>query len=139
MAFKSNHGRYRDAVKYHACLHCRYHQKEKYDSCPECGSKDRQYFPSKAEFHRGMTLLLLRDGGKITNLKFQPRFDLHVNRKKIGTYVADASYYNHNGQYVVEDSKCGNYVDSLSKWKIKHFQIEYGMQINIPQSKKGTL
>lgn len=133
--FKSKRDAIGRAKKFHFCLDCRYHQTQKYDTCPECGSKNRQYFMSELEMKRGALLLTLQAAGTITNLKFQPRFDLLVNGIKISTYVADASYYNHEGHFVVEDTKPERFMTDLAKMKIKHFEAQYGLQINIPQHK----
>lgn len=135
-AYKNKDEALKSAKRFHVCLSCRYHQTENYKTCPECGSKNRQYFMSKAEFERGMTLLTLQMGKTISRLRFQPRFDLIVNGIKIGTYVGDADYYR-DGVYVVEDVK-GNskYATDLSKWKIAHFEAQYQIKIKIEQKKK---
>lgn len=135
-AYKSKQDAVKSAKKYHACLDCRHWQHEIYKTCPACGSKNRQYFMSKAEFERGMTLITLQIGKTISKLRFQPRFDLIVNSITIGQYVADADYYR-DGVYVVEDVK-GNskYATDLSKWKISHFEAQYQIKINIEEKKK---
>lgn len=123
------------AKKFHFCRDCRHNQPKKYTECPNCGSKNRVYFPSKTEMHRGALLLTLEDTGKITKLKFQPRFDLKVNGQKIGVYTADAEYYDDNGQYTIEDSKPEKFMTDTAKLKIKLFQAIYGITVKIPQKK----
>lgn len=86
-----------------------------------------------------MSLLMLRDQGRISRLQFQPQFKLHVKEQELGTYKADAHYYDDAGNYIVEDSKCGDFIDDFAKWKIRHFQIEYGITVSIPQRKAGKI
>lgn len=94
---------------------------------------------SEREMKRGAQLLLLQEGGVISKLRFQPRFALIVNNMKLGHYVADADYYNDKGEYVVEDTKPDDWMDNMAKWKIRHFQAQYGITVNIPQRKEGKL
>ena len=137
--FKSKQDAMGRAKRRHVCLDCRHLQTLKYDECPKCGSKNRQYFMSEREMKRGAQLLMLQDTGHITKLRFQPRFPLKVNGEKLGNYVADADYYNKDGEYVVEDTKPDEWMDAMAKWKIRHFQLQYGITVNIPQRKKGHL
>lgn len=85
--------------------------------------------------HRGAMLLTLEGSGKITKLKFHPRFDLKVNGVKVGVYTADAEYYNHAGKYVVEDSKPEKFMTDVARLKIKLFQAIYGVEVLVPQRK----
>jgi len=127
----------RAAKRYHVCLDCRHHQPTIYKNCPSCGSTNRQYFMSKVEFERGMTLLVLLAAGTIERLRFQHKFDLEVNGRKICAYVADASYYE-GGQFVVEDSKPIRFMDKTAEIKIKLFEAVYGVTVKIPQRKSGN-
>ncbi len=136
-AFESKQDAMSRAKRCHCCLDCRYYQTEIYKSCPECGSKNRQYFMSETEFHRGMSLMTLQLAGKISRLRFQPRYDLVVNGKKICRYDADADYYE-DGKLVVEDSKPEKFMDELAKVKIKLFEAIYGITVRIPQRKSGN-
>lgn len=124
------------AKRYHFCRNCKHNQPETYVECPQCGSKDRVFFPSKTELHRGALLLTLEAAGKITKLSFHPRFDLKVNGIKVAVYTADAHYYNHDGAYVVEDSKPEKFLTDTAKIKIRLFQAIYGITVNIPQKKE---
>lgn len=126
------------AKKYHACLDCRKSQREIWKVCPECGSKNRQKFDSQAELQRGMGLLLMQDYGKISEIKFQPRFDLIFMGKKIGVYTADVQYVE-AGQTVVEDTKPRDFIDKYAQLKMTIFEIQYGTQIRIPQRKSGNM
>lgn len=130
--FKSKRDGIARAEKFHACLDCRYSQTKKYDTCPQCGSKNRQYFMSKAELKRGMLLLTLESAGTISRLRFQPGFVLKVDGKKIGKYVSDFDYYDKEGNYCVEDVKgSAEHMDNLARWKIKHFEAQYGKKVLI--------
>lgn len=135
--FKSKADAMNRAKRYHACLDCRHSQHEKYIDCPNCGSKNRQYFMSHAELKRGMLLLTLHAAGKITNLRFQPRYDLKVNGQKIAVYTADAEYYE-DGELVVEDTKPKDFIDKYAGLKIKLFEAIYGITVRIPQRKSGN-
>lgn len=136
MAYNRNHFKSRgDALSRakarHVCLSCRHHQTQIYKECPECGSKDRQYFMSETEHHRGIGLLTMQAAGKISGLEFQPAFPLHVNGIKIGKYIADYSYIE-NDIKVVEDRKgSAKHIEPLSKWKMLHFRAEYGQTVKI--------
>lgn len=125
------------AKRRHVCLDCRYFQTEIYKNCPECGSANRQYFMSEAEHFRGMTLITLQIAGTISRLRFQPKYDLVVNGKKICAYIADADYYE-AGQLVVEDTKSLNFIDDLALVKIKLFEAIHGVTVRIPQRKSGN-
>lgn len=135
--FKSKNDGLNRAKRYHACLDCRYNQPTIYKECPECGSKNRQYFMSLAELKRGMMLLTLQQAGKISNLRFQPRYELKVNGRKVGTYIADAEY-RMDGQIVYEDTKPPEFIDKYALLKIKLFEAIYGVEVRIPQRKSGN-
>jgi len=61
-------------------------------------------FDSEAEARRYRELRLLEYAGEITGLVMQPRYELTVNREKVGEYVADFRY-TEKDQLVVEDVK----------------------------------
>jgi hypothetical protein len=65
---------------------------------------DGYVFDSRAEARHYSDLKLREMAGEITLLALQPRFELIVNDKKIGTYVADFSY-TENGNRIVVDVK----------------------------------
>jgi len=123
--------------RHHVCLDCRYHQTEIYKVCPECDSKNRQYFMSDAEFYRGMTLITLQTAGSISNLRFQPRYELNVNGRLIATYVADAEYRK-DGVVIFEDTKPSKFMDKSAELKIKLFEAIYNVVVTIPQRKSGN-
>jgi len=133
--FKSRGDALSRANARHVCLDCRYHQPKIYKECPQCSSKNRQYFMSESEHHRGMLLMTKLNAGTISDLVFQPIFPLHVNGVKIGKYVADYSY-TENGIKVVEDRKgSAKHIEPLSKWKMLHFKTEYGQSVKITSDK----
>lgn len=136
-AFKSTQDGMDRAKKYHACLDCRHSQTIIYKLCPQCGSKNRQYFMSKAEFHRGMMLLTLSTAGTIEKLRFQVPFELNVNGRKIAKYIADADYYQ-DGEYIVEDTKPIDFMDAYAKLKISLFEAIYNITVRIPQRASGN-
>ncbi len=89
---------------------------------------------SQAEARRYGELHLLERAGEITDLVIHPRFDLHVEHHKdayagfrIGYYEADFQYYRKGGYNVIEDVK--GVRTALYKWKKRHFEAEYGMEI----------
>lgn len=92
---------------------------------------------SEAEHKRGMLLLTMQRAGSIDRLRFQPRYDLVVNGRKIGVYTADVEYYQ-DGQLVVEDTKPEKYMDDLALMKIKLFEAIFGLTVKIPQRKSGN-
>lgn len=142
-AIRSRADAHARAKRYHACLDCRYNQTKIYKGCPNCGSRNRQYFMSHAELKRGMTLLTMQSAGTITGLRFQPRYDLIVNSRKISAYTADAEYRK-DGVVIYEDTKAaakGKATDSMDKYalhKIKHFEAQYGVTVHIPQRESGS-
>lgn len=135
--FNSKLEGYQSAKRRHVCLDCCWHQPETFKACPQCGSQNRQYFMSEAEHKRGMLLLTMQRAGSIDRLRFQPRYDLVVNGRKVGAYTADVEYYQ-DGQLVVEDTKPEKYMDDLALMKIKLFEAIFGLTVKIPQRKSGN-
>lgn len=136
--FKSKADAMSRAKRYHACLDCRHSQTAIWKVCPSCGSKNRQMFGSRIELQRGMTLLILQDAGKISGLRFQPRYELCVNGIKVGVYTADATYVR-EGKVVCEDSKPPNFIDKYAALKMSLYQAIYGVTIEIPQRASGNM
>lgn len=126
------------AKRTHACLDCRYNQPAIWKVCPACGSKRRQMFGSRAELQRGMTLMLMQEAGEVSNLRFQPRYDLIVKGVKVGVYTADCEYV-WNGQKITEDTKPPNFIDKYAALKMALFQVLYETTIKIPQRKSGNM
>ncbi len=88
---------------------------------------DGHKFPSKAEAKRYQELRLLERAGEITDLRLQPRYDLHVNGRKIGAYVGDFCYLTSHGAEVVEDVK--GMKTPMYRWKKKHLLAQWGIDI----------
>lgn len=131
---KFTFGGFEAAKKYHLCKSCRHlqHVNWKKEPCPSCKRVGtRQYFMSKKEMERGASLLLLHERGLIRALRFQPRYDLVVNNREIGTYVADAEYINQNGQTIYEDTKPENYISDLAGVKIRLFEALFNVKVSI--------
>jgi hypothetical protein len=94
-------------------------------------------FHSKREAQRYGELKLLETHGRIHGLELQPAYPLDVlglASSKIGTYVADFKYCEcltpHDCMcmaLVVEDVK--GVKTALYKWKKKHVEAQYGIQI----------
>lgn len=114
--------------------------------CPRCGCPSIRDFDSLAEHGRACELKLLRDNAEIEDLEFQTKFDLHAHNfetgepVKIGTYVADFTYFENvvgeDGKilqnWVVEDVKNKAMMTTdVSKWKLKHYQAEYGNEVRL--------
>ena len=93
-------------------------------------------FASKAEAARYRELMQLGELGLVQNLEFQPRFDLHVEGVKVGTYVADFRYQerslpswlnSHHWQDVIEDVK--GVRTPVYRLKKRMVEAEYGFTI----------
>jgi len=88
-------------------------------------------FASKKEAKRYAELKMLHSAGHILSFNMQVRFALTVTRKdgdivKVGEYVPDFVYIR-NGEHVIEDTK--GFRTPLYKWKKKHFEAQYGVEI----------
>lgn len=88
-------------------------------------------FDSKAEARRYGELKLLQRAGQIAGLTLQPSFELTVNGKLIGRYVADFQYLRVNGPRVVEDVKSTATMTPIFRWKAKHMLAEHGVVVEI--------
>ena len=92
-------------------------------------------FHSKAEARRYCELKLLEKAGEIRELELQPRYELLAwpargdrTRAVVGHYVADFRYrQGTQGLLVIEDVK--GVRTPLYRWKKKHFESQYGLQI----------
>jgi hypothetical protein len=88
-------------------------------------------FSSLGEGRRFVKLFEKQKIGLINDLVCHPRFELKVNNKKIGNFIADFSYYK-NDKFIVEDFK-GRALkpDAMSSWKIKHFEAQYNIKVRL--------
>jgi hypothetical protein len=97
---------------------------------------DGHKFHSIKEAHRFEELRLLERAGEIYSLQLQPVFELEtvsgVNGEVhlVGRYRGDFAYIEKNSTVlVVEDVK--GYDTPLSKWKRKHVEAQYGIEIKL--------
>ena len=93
-----------------------------------------EYFGSLIEAHHvNKSLRSLEKIGLVFDLQRQVHFPLHaLNGKKIGDYVADATFYDEQEAFHVQDVKGDASRDTdLAKWKIKHAESEYGFAVEI--------
>lgn len=96
-------------------------------------------FASRAEAARYEALKLMERAGMISGLGCHPVFVLTTKQRHhpwreevIGRYIADFRYYVlKTARVVIEDVKGGPTHTPLSKWKIKHAQIEHGIKVEI--------
>lgn len=106
------------------------------------------WFASKAEARRWRFLLMRQKEGVIRELRRQVPYDLHVNGPgqpaplpgspartvhfiiKLGKYVADFVYVDDADRLVVEDVKGAGLTD-IAKWKMKHLEAEYGINVQL--------
>lgn len=93
-------------------------------------------FDSKREARRYGELKVLAQAERLHDLELQPKWDLHAfGGTRIGAYRADFSYCTCVGgtqhcdfsQPVIEDAK--GFRTPLYRWKKKHVEAEYGIQI----------
>ena len=92
-------------------------------------------FDSQGEARRWAELQLLERAGEITSLQRQVPFALNVaGGGTVGKIVIDFCYFDkRTNQKVVEDFK--GHPTPLALWKIKHFRLQYGIDIVITRSK----
>lgn len=88
-------------------------------------------FASQAEAKRYGELKALEKAKEITGLVLQPKFPLYdVTGFCVGHWVGDFSYRCHRrGCEVVEDVKSKATRTALYRWKKRHFESQYRMQI----------
>src|SRR4026209_882050 len=94
---------------------------------------DGEWWASRGEFDRYQELQRLERQSIIRNLQRQTKFPLIVNGIKIGTYVADADYYDNLGQHsdrrVVEDAKCRATITATYRLKKKLMLACHGVTV----------
>ena len=116
-------------------------RRSKYGAVPTVIDNIR--FASAKEARRYGELKLLLKAGEIRNLELQPRFPLRVSRSNIqtnmpetllGEYVGDFQYEERDNALgydcwprIVEDVK--GFKTPLYRWKKKHVEAQYGIQI----------
>lgn len=88
---------------------------------------------SKKEDIRAIELYMMMKQGKIRELKEQVKFELQpsfkIGNKTIRAinYIADFTYYDEKGNFIVED--CKGYKTEIYKIKKKSFEYKYKIQI----------
>ena len=103
---------------------------------------DGHMFDSLRERDRYLELCLLQEAGEIEQLEVHPKYVLHATVQytqipakpaAVATYIADFRYYDLKAEEtVVEDVKGGKATQTaLSRHKIRHCEIEYGIKIRI--------
>lgn len=85
-------------------------------------------YASKAEAKRGAELRLLERAGLISDLKFQPSFDLRVNGVLICRYRADFGF-TEDGKPVTEDVK--GVVTDTFRIKAKLMKACHGIDVRV--------
>ncbi|MEP0149990.1 DUF1064 domain-containing protein [Roseibium sp.] len=98
---------------------------------------DGQTFDSKGEAARFQVLKRRQHIGEIAELQAQVPYPLTApNGEVIGTYVADAVYFDCRARkWVVEDFKGGRATKTaLFRWKAKHMLAEHKIAITIVES-----
>lgn len=90
--------------------------------------RDGETFDSKLESRRAQDLQLMEKAGEIRDLRFHVSFPLLVADEMIGSYEADAVYFDTRlNRKVVEDSK--GVRTPLFRWKARHFKAQFGYAI----------
>lgn len=80
------------------------------------------------------TLELLQLAGEISELKTQVKFPIVINNLKICSYIADFTYHDKQGNYIVEDFK--GVQTSIFKLKKKLMKAVYGIDVLLTFKKK---
>lgn len=87
-------------------------------------------FDSQAERDRYAELKLEERVGAIHGLQVHPVFQLHAQGGgEVGKYEADFAYFRGNAR-VVEDVKSCPTKTALYRWKKRHMEAEYNVQIS---------
>lgn len=88
-------------------------------------------FASQAEAKRYSELKTLEKANEISALVLQPKFPLYdVTGFCVGHWIADFQYRCHRrGTTIVEDVKSKATRTALYRWKKRHFESQYRMQI----------
>lgn len=116
---------------------------QKPSQCKSCGRMDFNKIDSITEANRLGELRLLLMHGKISGLETQVRFPLMAHRAdgvgvKVGTYIADAVYFDvEKGVQVIEDTKPDNVMSDVAAWKLRHMAAQ-GLPVTIvtPKGKR---
>lgn len=104
-------------------------KRRKYHNVPVIADGIR--FDSQTEYRRYEVLKQRQEVGAIADLRCHPKYVLHVNGQKLGTYSADFAYVDAaSGDERVEDLKSPVTAREKSYlWKRKHLFLEYGIAV----------
>lgn len=80
------------------------------------------------------TLELLELAGEISELKTQVKFPIVINNVKVCSYIADYTYKDKQGKYIVEDFK--GVQTSIFKLKKKLMKAVHGIDVLLTFKKK---
>ena len=87
-------------------------------------------FKSKKEGSRYLQLSMLQRAGEISQLEMQPKYIFKHNNIKLWSYTSDFSYYNKNGEFIVEDVKSPiTKKDKVYRHNVKMMKAFYGITI----------
>ena len=88
-----------------------------------------QTFASQKEANRYSQLRMLEKGGVISRLTVHPRFQLEINRMRIGAYTADFRYIDEHGNWVIEDVKSNATKTTAYQLRKRLMKALYGVEI----------
>jgi len=105
------------------------------NSGPQIGKRKNKYGAKKVEID-GYKFDSMAEGERYKQLKAinvdalepHPKYSLHANGVKIGTYSPDFQYQV-DGELVVEDVKGRATLTTLYRWKKKHMLAEHGIEV----------
>jgi len=90
-------------------------------------------FDSKLEAKRYGQLKLMSQAGVIDGLRTHVRYPLCTgdNRQDVvGHYEVDFVYFDKMQNKMVHED-CKGVIPALSAWKIRHFELQYGVKVSI--------
>ena len=121
------------------CRACWRTSSEKIKQCA-CGEKSLEYFASRKEGYRFMTLARMEEDGEIRGLRIHTKWPLKTIDPTGGVvsvlhYVDDFNYHDAaSGRLVIEDCKGSDKraaMDPVFMLKRQWFEAQYGMTITI--------
>lgn len=103
-------------------------RRAKYGAIPSI--VDGQRFASRKEARVYQRLRVLEQTGHIRELRCQVRFDLPVNGERVCTYVADFTWIERSGEFIVADVK-STATATIERYRLKRklFRAVHGFDI----------
>lgn len=94
---------------------------------------DGRVFDSKAEAHRFANLELLQRAGLISQLTYQPSWDVQINGQHFCTYTADSSYFCHERQRLVIEEVKTSGTEKLPDYRLrkKAAELQHGIKVEV--------